>query len=90
MRHLIAGAIVAGLISYGLTQWLPTFFMRTYDLSQSQTGMLIAGVFGMATWGGNRDDIGWKLVGMDGPPHAWAPPFGHYDTGYMEEQKNGE
>ena len=52
--------------------------------------LTFAGVFGMATWGGNRDDIGWKLVGMDGPPHAWAPPFGHYDAEYMEEQIDGE
>ena len=52
--------------------------------------LTLAGVFGMATWGGNRDDIGWKLVGMDGPPHSWTPPFGHYDAEYMEEQKNGE
>jgi len=52
--------------------------------------LTIAGVFGMATWGGNRDDIGWKLIGMDGPPHAWAPPFGYYDAEYMEAQKNGE
>ena len=47
MRHLIAGAVVAGLMSYGLTQWLPTFFIRAHDLSQSQTGMLMAGVFGI-------------------------------------------
>lgn len=47
MRHLIAGAVVAGLMSYGLTQWLPTFFLRAHDLSQSQTGMLMAGVFGI-------------------------------------------
>ena len=47
MRHLIAGSVVAGLMSYGLTQWLPTFFMRTHDLSQSQTGMMMAGVFGI-------------------------------------------
>ena len=47
MRHLIAGSVVAGLISYGLTQWLPTFFIRVHDLSQSQTGMLMAGVFGI-------------------------------------------
>ena len=47
MRHLIAGSVVAGLISYGLTQWLPTFFFRVHDLSQSQTGMLMAGVFGI-------------------------------------------
>jgi MFS family permease len=47
MRHLIAGSIVAGLVGYGFTQWLPTFFIRTHDLSQSQTGMLMAGVFGI-------------------------------------------
>jgi MFS family permease len=47
MRHLIAGSIVAGLMSYGLTQWLPTFFIRAHDLSQSQTGMMMAGVFGI-------------------------------------------
>jgi hypothetical protein len=52
--------------------------------------LTLAGVFGMATWGGNRDDSGWKLVGMDGPPHSWTPPFGHYDAEYMEEQKDGE
>jgi len=47
MRHLIAGSVVAGLMSYGLTQWLPTFFIREHELSQSQTGMLMAGVFGI-------------------------------------------
>ena len=52
--------------------------------------LTLAGVFGMATWGGNRDDIGWKLVGMDGPPHSWTPPFGHYDAEYMEAQNDGE
>jgi hypothetical protein len=52
--------------------------------------LTLAGVFGMSTWGGNRDDIGWKLIGMDGPPHAWAPPFGYYDAEYLKEQQNGE
>jgi MFS family permease len=47
MRHLVAGSVVAGLLSYGFTQWLPTFFIRAHDLSQSQTGMLMAGVFGI-------------------------------------------
>ena len=28
-------------MSYGLTQWLPTFFIRAHDLSQSQTGALM-------------------------------------------------
>tara|TARA_B110000027_G_scaffold54171_1_gene58925 strand:- start:5037 stop:5885 length:849 start_codon:yes stop_codon:yes gene_type:complete len=48
MRHLIFCAIATGLMSYGLTQWLPTFFMRAHNLSQSQTGMLIAGLFGIS------------------------------------------
>lgn len=52
--------------------------------------LTLAGVFAMSKWGGNRNDIGWKLVGMDGPPHAWAPPFGHYDAEYLQEQKDGE
>ncbi len=47
MRHLFAGAIVTGMIGYGLTQWLPAFFVRTHGLSQSETGMLMAGVFGI-------------------------------------------
>ena len=49
--------------------------------------MTMVGVFGMAKYGGNRDNIGWKLAGMDGPPHAWLPPFGYYDTEYMEAQQ---
>ena len=52
--------------------------------------LTIFGVFGMAKYGGNRDDIGWKLVGMDGPPHAWSYPFGYYDAEYMTEQQDGE
>ena len=56
--------------------------------------LTMAGVFGMAMHGGNRDNIGWKMVGMDGPPHAWLPPYGYYDAEYMaeqgKEQQNGE
>lgn len=51
--------------------------------------MTLAGVFGMSVHGGNRDNIGWKLVGMDGPPHAWRHPFGHYDTEYQAAQSGG-
>jgi hypothetical protein len=31
--------------------------------------------------GGNRDELGWKLIGFDSSP-AFAPPFGHYDRDY--------
>ena len=52
--------------------------------------LTLAGVFAMSSWGGNRDDIGWKHIGMDGPPHAWAPPFGHYDAEFAQEPRDGE
>ena len=51
--------------------------------------LTLAGVFGMSHYGGNRDNTGWKLVGMDGPPHAWIHPFGDYDAEYAAEQNNG-
>jgi len=51
--------------------------------------LTLAGVFAMSKYGGNRDNIGYRLVGMDGPPHAWAHPFGDYDAEYLEEQTNG-
>jgi hypothetical protein len=50
----------------------------------------LAGVFGMSSYGGNRDGIGWQLLGMDGPPHAWSYPFGYYDAEYAKEQQNGK
>ena len=52
--------------------------------------LTIMGVFCLSKYGGNRDDIGWKLLGMDGPPHAWIYPFGYYDAEYMKEQQSGE
>lgn len=52
--------------------------------------LTIYGTFGMSSYGGNRNDVGWKLIGMDGPPHAWTYPFGHYDAEYTEQQQNGE
>lgn len=67
-------------------------YLKAHENSQFFFGirfLTVAGVFGMSHWGGNRDDIGWKLVGMDGPPHAWAPPFGYYDA-EIREQDNAE
>lgn len=29
-------------------------------------------------WGGNRDEVGWRLMGFQ-PYFAHQPPFGHYD-----------
>ncbi len=68
-------------------------YLKTQEQSPFFQGariLTIFGVFSMSRYGGNRDKIGWKLVGMDGPPHAWSYPFGYYDTEYMEEQQSGE
>ncbi len=41
--------------------------------------LTIVGMFANPSWGGNRDSVGWKLVGFE--PHAiHKPPFGYYDA----------
>lgn len=52
--------------------------------------MTVAGFFGMSHYGGNRDNVGWKHVGMDGPPHGWQPPYGYYDAEYAEGEADGD
>jgi len=41
------------------------------------------GFLGNPSYGGNRDRIGWKLIGFD-DRMAYQPPFGYYDA---QEQK---
>ncbi len=41
--------------------------------------LTLAGMFSLPSYGGNRNDIGWKLLGFD-HRHVWAPPFGYYDA----------
>jgi len=47
MRHLIAASMVAATISYGMGQWQPAFFIRSFGLSPAQTGVMLAGIFGI-------------------------------------------
>ena len=39
--------------------------------------------------GGNRDGVGWKLIGRD-LSHAFQPPFGYYDKDYPGWQVNSQ
>ena len=41
------------------------------------------GMFAMPAWGGNRDRLGWALLGFDSR-HVWQPPFGYYDAGHHD------
>jgi len=44
--------------------------------------LTVAGMFALPSYGGNRDYIGWQLLGLS-RQHAWLPPFGHYDAELM-------
>lgn len=39
----------------------------------------IVGTLALPTYGGNRDHLGWKLLGME-HDGAYQPPFGYYDA----------
>lgn len=47
--------------------------------------MTLCGFFGMRKYGGNRDDAGWKLIGMSPHQHVYTSPFGYYDEEYLRE-----
>jgi len=51
--------------------------------------MTIYGFFAMSSYGGNRDNIGWDLIGFEGHHGAWAYPFGYYDAEYAREHADG-
>ena len=38
----------------------------------------LMGFLGAPSYGGNRDQVGWKLIGFE-DKMAFAPPFGYYD-----------
>jgi len=52
--------------------------------------MTIFGFFAMEKYGGNRDHIGWELIGFQGHHGAWEAPFGYYDAEYAREHTDGE
>jgi gluconate 2-dehydrogenase gamma chain len=42
------------------------------------------GFFANPEYGGNRDKVGWKLIGFE-DRYAWQPPFGDYDARVAKE-----
>jgi hypothetical protein len=41
--------------------------------------VVTCGMFSNPEYGGNRDKVGWSLLGFD-DRHAWQHPFGYYDA----------
>ena len=43
--------------------------------------LTLLGMFSLPAYGGNRDGIGWTLIGFE-DRHIFQPPFGYYDRDY--------
>jgi len=43
--------------------------------------LTVLGLIALPKYGGNHDNLGWKLIGVE-DSHAWEPPFGYYDQNY--------
>ena len=43
--------------------------------------LTVLGLLALPKYGGNHDNLGWKLIGVE-DNHAWEPPFGYYDQDY--------
>lgn len=52
--------------------------------------MTIFGFFAMSSYGGNKDHIGWDLIGFEGHHGVWRYPFGEYDAGIHGGASDGE
>ena len=55
----------------------PFFHMLRFDT--------IVGTFALPSYGGNRDHLGWQMLGLTHQP-VYQPPFGYYDA---DENKRG-
>ena len=51
--------------------------------------LTLFGFFAMSKYGGNRDNVGWELIGFH-DHNTSPPPFGYYDAEYMEAQSNDD
>jgi gluconate 2-dehydrogenase gamma chain len=59
-------------------------YLKTVDRTpffETTRLLTLLGMFTMPRYGGNRDGIGWKLIGFESQ-HSFAPPFGFYDRDY--------
>jgi gluconate 2-dehydrogenase gamma chain len=59
-------------------------YLKTVDRTpffETTRLLTLLGMFVLPKYGGNRDGIGWKLLGFE-DQHAFYPPFGFYDRDY--------
>jgi gluconate 2-dehydrogenase gamma chain len=59
-------------------------FLRGIDETpffQTTRLLTLLGMFALPQYGGNRDGVGWTLIGFE-DRHVFRPPFGYYDRDY--------
>jgi hypothetical protein len=59
-------------------------FLKTVDRTpffESARVLTIIGTLTSAKYGGNKDGLGWKMMGFE-DQHVFEPPFGDYDRDY--------
>ena len=59
-------------------------WLHEVDKTPFFTAVRRLAVLGLLAWpkyGGNHDNLGWKLIGVE-ESHVWTPPFGYYDQDY--------
>ena len=59
-------------------------FLKTVDTTPfflAVRRLTVLGLIALPKYGGNHDNLGWKLIGVE-DNHSWAPPFGYYDQNY--------
>lgn len=61
------------------TAWLQEVEKTPFFLAVRR--LTVLGLIALPKYGGNRDNLGWKLIGVE-DNHYWEPPFGYYDRDY--------
>ena len=59
-------------------------YLKTVDRTpffEATRLLTLLGMFTSPEYGGNRDGLGWKLIGFE-VEHMFQPPFGYYDRDY--------
>ena len=64
--------------------------MQSSPLFNMLWAMTIFGFLAMPEHGGNKNKVGWDLIGFEGDHGPWTYPFGYYDAQVHGEANDGE
>jgi len=73
-------AAFASLSHAQQVEWLQSIEHSPFFTLMRQ--LTVLGMFSSPSYGGNRDGLGWQLLGFR-DEHVFLPPFGHYDREYI-------